>query len=91
MQAETFLGGQQIAVVSNGDVNRQRAYLRRAVKLVLERIVGAPAPSMKAVLTNDLLARAERMARLGSAVICSRVTSYLAHPWWKARGSKPMV
>ena len=75
------------------DINRQRAYLRRAVKMVLERMAGgslAPALSMRAVLTNDLYARVERMARIGSAVICSRVFEYLAHPWWKEQGSRPM-
>ena len=92
-QAETFLDGQRIAIVGNSDINRQRAYLRRAVRMVLERMSGRfldPAPSMRVVLTNDLFARAERMARIGSAVICSRVIEYLAHPWWKEQGSRPM-
>ena len=61
--------------------------------MVLERMAGGsldPAPPMRAGLTNDLFARAERMARIGSAVICSRVIEYLAHPWWKEQGSRPM-
>ena len=91
-QAETFRD-ERIALVGNSDINRQRAYLRRAVRMVLERMAGRfldPAPSMRVVLTNDLLARAERMAKIGSAVICSRVMEYLAHPWWKEQGSKQM-
>ena len=92
-QAGTYLADERIALVDNNDINRQRAYLRRVVRMVLERKAGRfldPAPSMRVVLTNDLLARAERMAKIGSAMICSRVIEYLAHPWWKEQGSKPM-
>ena len=92
MQAESFLGGRQIATVHSDESNRQRAYLRRAIGLVLERVVRRPpGPAMRQVLTSELLGRTARMQKVGSALITSKVVAYLAHPWWKSRGSKAVV
>jgi len=90
-QAESFLGGVPIATVHSGELNRQRAFLRRAIGLVLERLVRRPpGPAMRQVLYSELLGRTERMQKVASALIISKVVAYLAHPWWRGRSSRPM-
>ena len=73
------------------DLNRMRAFLRRAAGMVLAHVLGRePGPAVRQVLIADLLERTNRMAKVGSAIIINQVVSFLLHPCWKSRDSQPL-